>query len=91
MHVLVPASPDIVTTTPVETQVFQHGVNGEAGQGQHGDFAQGIEAPEIDQDDVDHVMPAAAGDAVFQEVIGDAGVGPGQHCPGQRADARAGQ
>jgi hypothetical protein len=45
-----------------------------AGQRQHGDLAEGVEAPEIDQDDVDHVMAAAAGDAVFQEIRRRSGV-----------------
>ena len=73
-----------------QPQPFEQGVDGEGGDGQHRDLAQGVEAAEIHQDDVDHVGPAAAGQAVGQEKVGNGGRRrPGEHGPGEQAGGGA--
>lgn len=45
------------------TEAAQQRVDRQCHDAEHGDFAQGIEAAEIDQDHVDHVGPAPSGSA----------------------------
>ncbi|MCY1425579.1 hypothetical protein D9M71_413700 [compost metagenome] len=69
-----------------QAQPLQQGMDTDAGDCQHADFAEGIEAAEVHQDDVDHVGATAARHAVVEEEAGDALVGAGQHGEGQQAD-----
>mgnify|MGYP001132212286 CR=1 FL=1 len=75
----------------VLADLLKQGEDRQACQGQHRDLAQGIEATEIHQDDIDHVRATPTRHAVLQEEPGDARVGPGEDGPGQEAHAQAGE
>ncbi len=67
-----------------QAQAAEQAVDADPGNGQHGNLTQGIEAAEVDQDHVDHVRAAPAGDAVLEEVGSDAVVGARQHRIGEQ-------
>ena len=67
-----------------QVQVLEQAIDTGRGDGQHRHLAEGIEAAEVHQDDVDHVVATATGHRVGQEEVTDVRIGPGQHGIGQQ-------
>ena len=70
-----------------QLEILEQRVDTHGGDAQHGDFTEGIEAPEVHQDHVDHIGATAARLGVLQEETADAVEIAGHH--GERHDADA--
>ena len=71
-------------------RIFQQRVNAQGSNRQNGDFAQGIKAPEVHQNDVDHVGAATARFAVLKEEIGNRTERLRQHGQGNQSHTNTG-
>src|SRR5690554_2308940 len=72
MTVIGPAATAFVTGRHVQAHAHDQLVDTQGRDPQHRDFAEGVEASEVDQNHVDHIGAAATGFAVGQEKVGDA-------------------
>jgi len=84
-----PTAPLCIGARLEQAQAVQQRVDANTGNRQHGNLTQRIETAEVHQDNVHHVLAAAARHAVVDEESGNVLIGPGQHRIDQRSYQRA--
>jgi hypothetical protein len=75
----------------VQDQTVEQGMRGQGNHRQHGDFSERIETAKIDQDDIDDVGAAAAGNCLLQIESRDGLERRGKHLQGDQPEAATGK